>query len=533
MSRTAERSAGRRRFLRNAATSLAVVGMGTYAAESAPRRLRRARAGNLTSLDPHRPVSSADMEIAADLFCGLTAVDATGQIVPGCASSWQISADGLRVTFVLRPGLRWSDGVAMTADDFVQSYRRLLDPATGALLGYRYAAIAGGDAILAGRAKPQQLGVRAADPRTVVFTLDRPEADLLKLAAVAYVVPTHAVARLGRDWAKPPQMVVNGAWQPVSWEQNGALRLQRNPQFFEAATVKLEQIEWLMGIDDATRLRLFRAGDLDIAQLAEGSQVSLARKEFGPQLHSQPAYAGGWVGLQTQRPSLRDARVRRALSLAVDRRVLVDKVRLLGERPSESLVPDAVADYPVHAQLESATWPPAQRLAAARELMAAAGYSSTKPLALTAIFSANPLTQRTFLALGAMWRPLGVVLDVRGLETRAYNLALRAGDYDLMDYQPFSAVQSATSFISRFHSRSFLNYSKFASPEVDALIDAAERQPTLERRAAQYRAVEQLLLRDTPVIPLYSAVTHTLVSPRVRGWARNASLSLPSRFLSV
>lgn len=502
-------------------------------AQVAARRLRRARGGNLTTLDPHRPVSAADMEIVADLFCGLTAVNAAGAIIPGCAAAWDISKDGLRYSFHLRPGLRWSDGAALTARDFVASYRRLLDPATAALLAYRYDSIAAAAEIIAGKARSAELGVAAPDASTVVFTLRHPDTDFLKLAAVAYVVPAHALARWGADWAKPPQIVVNGAFRPRSWQQNGALLLERNPAFFDAAALRIDELEWVMGVDDATRLRLFRAGQLDVAQLAEGSQLAIARRELGAQLHSEPFYGGGWVGLQTRRAGLRDVRVRQALSLAVDRRALTDKVRQLGERPSESLVPDAVGDYPQHAAPAHADWPMPRRLAAAKELIGAAGYGPARPLPLRAIFSANSLTQRSFLALAAMWAPLGVRIDTQGMESRAYSLALRAGDFDLMDYAPFSAVQSATSFIARFHSASFMNYSQYANPEVDRLIELAERQLTPQLRAQHYLAAERILIAELPALPLYSGVSHRLVAPRVHGWTANAGLSLPSRYLSV
>lgn len=535
----------RRRFLRlvlGAPLGLAAAGADSAAASgeaAAPATdargtLRRARGGNLTSLDPHRPISAADMEVAADLFVGLTAVDARGAIVPGCAERWTVSPDGLRYEFQLRRGLRWSDGRALLAADFVGSLQRLLAPATGALLGYRYDAIRGARALRSG-GDPARLGVGAPAPDRVVVELERPETDLLKLLAVAYVVPLHRVAALGRDWAKPPAMVVNGAWLPRSWAQNGTLALERNPAFHAAAQFPRApgRLEWVMGIDDATRLRLFRAGGLDVAQLSEGSQLAIARRELPGALRSVPFYGGGWIGLNTRRGALRDPRVRRALALAVDREALVGKVRARGERPSESLVPDAVADYPERAMPPSAAWPMPRRLEAARELMAQAGIGRSRPLRLVAIFSANPLTQRHFLALGAMWAPLGVALEARGLESRAYNVALSQREFDLMDYEPFSAVQSATSFIGRFRSDSFLNYMGYADADVDRLIDLAEGQRDPAQRAAHYLSVERLLLRDYPVIPLYSGVAHRLVAPRVRGWVDNPGLALPSVHLSL
>lgn len=529
----------RRRFI---TASSAVLVAGTLALGDETRgqvavgksaTLRRSRPGNLTSLDPHRPISATDMEIAADLFVGLTAVDARGAVVPGCAREWRIAADGRRYEFLLRSGLQWSDGRALVAEDFVASFRRLLDPATAALLGYRYDAIRGAEALRTGRGKASELGVRAAGDR-VIFELEHADTDLLKLLAVAYVVPMHAVREFGRDWAKPPQMVVNGAYRPVSWAQNGSLVLERNARWHEMRSSRAAtRLEWIMGLDDATRLRLFRSGELDVAQLAETASLALARRELATSLRSTPFYGGGWVGLNLRRPALQDRRLRRALALAVDRATLCEKVRGLGERPSESVVPEAVADYPTRARPDYADWPMSRRLQEARSLCASLGLQASSPRRLVGIFSSNPLTQRTFLALDAMWGPLGVRIDARGMESRAYNQALNAGDFDLMDYGPFSAVQSATSFIGRFQSGSFLNYSGFVDTEVDRLIALAERQTSAAERARLYLAAERILLRELPVIPLYSAMAHRLVANRVRGWVDNPGLSLPSQFLSV
>lgn len=523
----------RRQFIGATLAGLAWQGAPVPAQSGSAMALRRARAGNLTSLDPHRPLSAADMEIVADLFIGMTAVDARGAIVPGCAERWTISPDGKRYEFQLRAGLQWSDGHPLTAGDFVASYRRLMTPATAALLAYRYDALRGGRDVREGRAAPAALGVSAPDPRRVVLELVRPETDLLKLLAVAYVTPTHSIERLGRDWAKPPAMVVNGAYAPVSWAQNGALVLARNPRCAAVPAAAPVRVEWVMGIDDATRLRLFRARELHVAQLAEGSQLALARRELGAQLHSVPFYGGGWVGLNLRRPALRDIRLRQALSMAVDRTTLVGKVRLLQELPAESIVPAAVADYPRHAQPAYGNWTMAQRLQAARELASAAGVAPSRPVKAVAIFSANPLTERMFLALAAMWAPLGLRLEARGMESRAYNVALAQGEFDMMDYGTFSAVQSAASFIGRFRTGSFLNYSGYSNAAVDAAIDLGERQLDADERARHYLEAETQLLRDVPVVPLYSGVTHRLVSPRVRGWAENPGLALPSQYLSL
>lgn len=495
--------------------------------------LRRSRGGTLTSLDPHRAISATDMEIAPDLFVGLVAVDLRGRVIPGCARDWTISSDGRRYEFRLRDSA-WSDGRPLAAADVVASLRRMLAPATGALLAYRYDAIRGARALREGRAAPTSLGVRAIGSDRVVIELEHADTDLLKLLAVAYLVPTHVIESVGRDWAKPPAMVVNGPWRPVSWTQNGTLVLEANPRWHGAvATPVVPRLEWVMGIDDAARLRAFRTGELDVVQIGEPAQYGIARREPGSALRSVPYYGGGWVGLNLRRPALRDQRLRELLALAVDRRVLVDRVRQLGESTSESLVPVAVVDYPRRAAVAHSGLSQAQRLERARSLAAVLGLDRAKPLRLVLIYSINPLTQRTYLALDAMWAPFGVRIEARGLESRAYSLALNSGDFDLMDYGPFSAVQSATSFIGRFQSGSFLNYSGYRNGEVDRLIALAESQVEASERARLYFEIERLVLADLPVIPLYSGVTHRLVASRVRGWVDQPGLALPSQYLSL
>lgn len=521
-----------RRVFTASAGALLCAPIGALAVDTG-MALRRARAGNLTTLDPHRPISAADMDVAADLFEGLTAVDARGALVPACAERWIVSRDGLEYRFELRRDLRWSDGTPLTSADVVASFRRMLAPQTAALLGYRFDAIRGARALRRGTGGADGLGVLADGPLAVRIVLEHPETDLLRLAAVAYVVPRHVLERAGRDWARPGDIVVNGAYRPVAWSQGGALRLERNAAFRERRTTQPATITWLMGVDDATRLRLFRAGELDIAQIAEGAQLAIARRELAPRLRSAPAFAGGWIGLNLRRPALADARVRQALALAIERRVLTDRVRALGEVPTASLVPAAVTDYHSGAAASPPEEPAATRLARARGLLAAVGIDPQRPLRLVAIFSAHPLTQRTFLALNAMWSPLGVRVEARGLESRAYGAALAAGDFDLMEYAPFSVVQSATSFIGRFRSDSFLNYSGYASAEVDRLLDAAERSADPAARLRGYRQVESLLLRDLPVIPLYSGMAHYLVAARIGGWTERPAFSVPSRYLSL
>ena len=193
--------------------------------------------------------------------------------------------------------------------------------------------------------------------------------------------------------------------------------------------------------------------------------------------------------MNCRRGKLAEADVRRALTLAIDRETLVLKVRQLDEQPWQSIVPAAVGEYGAPVLPAHASWPRARSLAAARELLAKHGVGPRQRLKLQALYSANPLTQRMFLAVGAMLRPLGIDVELIGLETRAYSIRLRAGDYDIQDYVPFATIQTIGTFVSRFASDSFLNFMFYRNAEVDRLIALAERQLDATTRIARYREV--------------------------------------------
>ncbi|MEZ5515547.1 MAG: peptide ABC transporter substrate-binding protein [Steroidobacteraceae bacterium] len=522
----------RRDFLHGGA-ALAATLVSPLSAADPSAVLRRSRGGTLTTLDPHRLGSSFDAEMAAELFVALTTTDAAGKLVAGCATNWQRSDDGLRWTFRLRDDCRWSDGARLTADDFVYSLRRFMSPEAAATLAFRFDAIKNGAAVRTGKLQPDQLGVVALDPNNLRIDLVQPETDLPALLAALYPVPPHVVERHGREWAKPDLLVTNGAYRVRSWAQSGTVDLTANEHFWSARQVAVPRVQWVSGIDDATRMRLFQSAQLDVAQIADGTALALAKQQQRAQLRTTPAWGAGWIGLNCRRGKLVEPDVRRALSMAVDRQVLAEKVRQLDEQPWESIVPAAVGEYGSPVLPEHAAWPRARRLALARELLARHGIGPQQRLKLQALFAANPVTQRMFLAVGAMWRSLGVDVELVGLETRAYSIRLRAGEYDLQDYVPFATIQTIGTFIGRFASDSFLNFMFYRNAEVDRLIALAERQLEPAARIANYRKVEHILLREYPVVPLYSATAHRLVAPQVHGWQDHEALTTPSRFLAL
>lgn len=524
----------RRHFLIGSTSGVVVAALGAPQPLVAQTKgvLRRVVATELTSLDPQRPTGQVTADLAAELFCGLTATDAGGRIVPGCASSWSTSADGLIWTFRLRRGLAWSDGKPLDSRDFLFTLRRYLAPETGAAQATRLDAIVAARDVRFGRKPLTSLGVSAPDAGTLVIRLDHPDVELPLNLALAYCIPEHVLKKHGREWAKPDLIVSNGPYRIESWAAGAKdVKLVRNPRFHEVSSVAIERVEWLTGYDDATRLRLFKLGQADIASLEDMTNLELARRELAPLLRTSPECALGAIGINISRKPLDRPALRQALSLAIDRGVLAGKVRGLGEQAWDAVLPPGIPQYPAIAPAEFASWPMARRIERARALVAQSGITGRVKLGVG--FPTSPTGRKMFLAVAAMFKPIAVDLELLPLDGRAYTAALQRGDYDLFSYGAFAVVPSAANFLERFVSDSAENVTRYRNAEYDRLVREAGRQPSVAGRYRGYGEAEKLLLRDVPIIPTWAGVSNRLVAKRVRGWVDHPGHAHPSRFLSL
>lgn len=494
--------------------------------------LRRVVATELTSLDPQRPTGQVTAEIAAELFAGLVVTDPAGRIAPGCASSWSTSADGRIWTFKLRKGLAWSDGKSLDARDFVLTLRRYLAPETGAAQATRLDSIIGARELRFGRKPPETLAVSAPDPLTLVIRLEHPDVELPLNLVAAYCVPEHVIKVHGREWAKPTLIVSNGPYRVESWAAGAKdVKLVRNRFFYEADKVTIERIDWLTGYDDPTRLRLFKLGEADIASIEDMGNLALAKRELAASLRASPECALGAIGINIARKPLDRIELRRALSMTLDRNVLAGKVRGLGEQPWDAALPPGITGYPALARADFAPWPMQQRLETARALLTSAGIRGRLKLGVG--FPTSPTGRKVFLAVAAMWKPLGIDLELLPLDGRAYTAALQRGDYDLFSYGAFAVVPSAANFLDRFVSDSAENVTRYRNSDFDRVIREAGREATVQARFAGYGQAEKLLLRDVPLIPTWAGVSNRLVARRVRGWVDHPGHAHPSRYLSL
>ncbi len=500
--------------------------------------LERGNGPEPATLDAHRCPDIACANILRDLYEGLVTEDAQGRAIPGMATHWTVSEDGLLWTFHLRDGLRWSNGEPLDAGQIVASFRRAFAPDTAAPHAALFDALHQARAVQAGRQPPDALGVAAPDPRTVVFRLERsaPMTALLSLP-LAFPLYLPAIERHGRQHARAGTLVGNGPYRLEAWTPQAHLRLARNPHFHAAGSVRIDQVRYHVTEDASAELQRFAAGDLHITETVPPLPLERLRARFGGQLRIAPYIGTFWLGLNLTRPPFDDATsgaaaLREALSLAIDRDILTRHVTGLGETPAWGVVPPGIADA-MPARLAMADATQAQREARARALYREAGYSDARPLRLELRYNTSTPHRRLALAVAAMWRQtLGVQTRLRNEEWKVFVGNRRQRVITQVFRGGWIAdLPDPRNFLAGFADDGPLNWSGFDDATFRALIAQADAAPDAAARARALQAAEQRLLDRHALIPVYFYASKHLVAPQVGGFEPNALDRHPSRWL--
>ena len=497
--------------------------------------LRRGNGEEPQTLDPHRATGVPASNILRDLFEGLTAEAANGKIIPGAAHRWNISADGLTYTFYLDPLGHWSNGDVVTAADFVFGLRRSVTPETASAYGSMLAPIKNATEILSGEKMPSSLGVTALDEFTVQIHLKSPTAYFLGILNHSSTYPLHqaSVKAAEGTFSHPGQLVSNGAYQLNEWSVRSFVELKKNPYYRDADNVQIETVRFYVLPDQSTEIKLFRSGALEWTNDVPIGQYPWLLENMAEELVLSPWMGSYFLGFNLSREPFRGNKALRiALSLAVDRDLLTEKVTRFGEQPAYALVPPGNSDYTPQAP-EWATWPQEERDIAALEYYALAGYSEDKPLTLEFRYNTSENHKKVALAVTSMWRQkLGVQSRLINEEWKVFlqnrkqkvlTQVFRAGW--ISDYN------DPVSFLGLLESSSGNNDYVYSNKNFDSLLSRAgqERIPLRRRRLLQ--AAEAIMIADQPVLPLYTYVTKRLVSQRLQGWQHNVMDHHYSRYM--
>jgi oligopeptide transport system substrate-binding protein len=473
-------------------------------AAPAEKILRISQRNEPATLDPQLATLPDEFFIIRALGEGLLVPNpAGGTPLPGVAEKWDVSPDGLTYTFHLRGNARWSNGDTIIAQDFARMIERALTPATAAPKAALFFPISGGEKYYSGGSKSYAVWVSTPGIRTLELTLQRPYADFPAIVASGPWIPQHPATT-----ALNP--ISNGPFILVEWKPNQHIAVRKNPHYWDAANVKLDGIRFLAFDSGDTEERAFRAGQVDVTMSVPFSKLATYRAEQPALIRSVPLSETRYLAINVNRPPLDDPRVRRALALAIDRTLLVDKVVLSG-RPALNYVPPGLGGYvPGPTITENAS--------EARRLLAEAGFPEGRGFPKIEL-ATWPVGTAQLEALQQMWRrELGIEIVLAQREARTHLASLASGDYALAFMTAIPDYDGASDLFSQLTSGHPLNYPHWKSTAFDEWVAKAGRLTDPAARNAAYHQAEAVLLAEMPVIPVYFNAQNFLVSPRVKNW---------------
>lgn len=523
--------------LRAMALGAALVAGSAFAAQ-AEQVLHRGNGTEPETLDPHRSTGVTENVIENDLYEGLVTLTADGQQAPGAAESWDISDDGTVYTFHLRKDAKWSNGDPVTAADWVYSFQRAVNPDTKSDYAPILAPIVNASAIVAGEEKDlSKLGVRAIDDYTFEMTLTGPTPYILGVLTHNIAFPVHkaTVEKYGDEWTRPGNQVGNGAFVMQDWVPQSHVTVVKNPHFREADTVKLDKIVYYPTEDLAEELKRYRAGELDITYDVPQEQIKWLEANMPDEFHNTPYFGTYYYVINlTASPLGDDVKLRRALSLALDREILTEKITQGGELPAYAWVPPGVPGYEQQS-VDFKNMSMEERIEEAKRLYAEAGYGPDNPLEIQLLYNTNENHRKIAIAVASMWKKaLGVKMTLTNQEWKVYLESRDQKNFQIARAAWIGDYVDPLNFIEMFLSNAGeRNDAGYNNPEFDRLVAEAAKPENINRRFELLAQAEKLFLDDVGLIPIYHYTSQHMISPKVAGWEFNILDIHLGRYLSV
>ncbi|WP_066555493.1 peptide ABC transporter substrate-binding protein [Croceicoccus bisphenolivorans] len=483
------------------------------------------------TLDPQLNTGSPDGRVISALSEGLVTQHPTDpfDVMPGMAESWEHDDDYKTWTFHLRPGAKWSDGSPLTAEDFLYSYRRVLTPALGAELAELFYGIRNAEGFNKGQIVDfSQVGFSAPDPQTLVIETEAPMPHLIQMLATYTFYPVQkaaveangGMADRNNGWFELGKYVGNGPFVLSDWKTNQYIEVKKNPNYWDAANVKLNGIRFFAIENQKSELNAYLSGQLHMTNTNSipVERIADLKRNHPDELRTDHQPNANYYVFNIEREALKDVRVRKALSLALDRKLLVDRVLLGGQTPTGGLVPLGLPGY-------DAVPAPAADPEQARKLLAEAGYPGGKGFPpMEILINTLEANRKLAEAIQAMWkRELGIEVGIYNQEWKVFLDTRKARDFDLARSGWYGFYPGPGAYLTLMTSDSPNNDTGWSNPRYDALVAQALATGDIAKRNTLFGEAEGILMAELPIIPLYSGAQNSLVDTRVKHWGRDGA----------
>lgn len=469
------------------------------------------------TIDPQLIEDVSGSAMARDFYEGLLTQKADGTLAPGVALRWESNEEKNIYTFYLRDNAKWSNGDPVTAHDFAYAWRRLVDPATAS----EYAtyldlmAVKNAAEIVTGKKPPSELGVRAIDDLTFEVTLDASIPYLPAMVVHTSVMPANqkVIEKFGKEWTKAENFVGNGAYVLKEWILNERMVRVRNPLYWNNDSTIIDKVVALVINDENQAYNRYQAGEVDRTEVPSGQYPRL-EKALPDEAHSDPRLCSYYYLVNTLKKPFDDIRIRKALSYAINRDVIVNNILKAGQIPAFSFTPGSTANFTVP-EIAISKVSQKERVNLAKQLLADAGYGPGKPLKVTILYNTSEGHKKIAIAIRQMWKAIGVETTLENQEWKTYLTTRHEGNFEVARAAWCGDYNEASTFLDLVRSDSEHNDGKYNNPQVDRLLDEAH---TMSDPNPNYKKIEEIITEEYPILPIYHYTNVFMLKTRVKGW---------------
>ncbi|MDH6025047.1 ABC transporter substrate-binding protein [Vibrio splendidus] len=488
------------------------------------QELVRGNGTEVATIDPHKSQGVPESHVIRDLLEGLVNQDGEGNTIPGVAESWE-TTDNKTFTFHLRKDAKWSNGDPVTAEDFVYSWQRAVDPATASPYAWymEYTKMVNAKDIVAGKKDKSELGVKAVDANTLVVELDTAVPYFVMMMGHTTMKPVHqaTVEKFGDQWTKPGNFVGNGAFAVDKWVVNERLVLKRNDQYWNNDKTVLNKVTFLPIENQVAEMNRFLSGEIDFTNELPTEHFKRLKKEYAEDVSVAGNLCTYYYIFNTKKAPFDDVRVRKAISYAIDRNIVSDAILAQGQKPAYFLTPEITAGFnpelPAYGKMSQK-----ERNEEAARLLEEAGYGKDNPLNFNLLYNTSENHKKIAVALGSMWKKtLGLKVTLENQEWKTYLSSKDSGDFEVARAGWCGDYNEASSFLTLMKSNNTTGGVHYDSAAYDQIIDKALNSTSAEEREALYLEAEALMAKDMPIAPIYQYVKSRLLNPHVGGFPIN------------
>ena len=483
------------------------------------------------TMDPTLNNSSGAGTMILNAFEGLMVLDENDQPVEGTAESMEVSEDGLVYTFKIREDAKWSDGEAVTADNFNYSWLRALNKETAAEYAYQLFYIKNAEKFYNGEATAEEVGINVIDEKTLEVTLETPTAYFPQLLAFTTYVPLREdiVSANPEGWATNPETYVsNGPFKLVQWDMKDQLVFEKNGNYWDKDSVKLESLTFKLVTDDTTAYSELKAGNFDMVNSVPTNEIEPGIEEG--LVHVNPKLGNYYFAINVGKQDtlsedvkevLNNKLVRQALNLAIDRQEIIDNVGKAEQIPAYSFVPQGITDENGNDFASKEYYDPSDmegNIAKAKELLKEAGYENGNGIpTIELMYNSEGAHKDICQIIQQNWEEIGVNVELTNQEWAVFLNTRQQGDYQIARHGWIGDYIDPMTFLDLWVTGGGNNDCGFSNARYDELIAAAKVETDSAKRLEMLREAEDILMDEMPILPIYYYTTVTAANENVKG----------------